>query len=267
MAVPSRQQVLRISPDQELRFKGPFTSVVTSNLSLTNPSDKRVCFKVKTTAPKRYCVRPNSGVIEPGSSVDVNVMLQPFEYDPNERNRHKFMVQTMFAPSGQLDNFDQLWIDAAAADQLMDSKLRCSFDWNPASAATAVASVFSSSATVRGDVSGETMISPLFNAANENAKTSSGITISADSGQLTPREVEIKRLTAELAKLTDERRAMQETEVRLRRMVSQNNSQAASATSAPLYTQQHQEVSGILPPVVYLVVALLIGLIIGKFIL
>ena len=35
-------------------------------------------------------------------------MLQPFEYDPNEKNKHKFMVQTMYAPDGTIDNQDQL---------------------------------------------------------------------------------------------------------------------------------------------------------------
>jgi len=52
-------------------ISGPFTEVVTADLSLINPSDKRVCFKVKTTAPKRYCVRPNSGVLEPKQTVTV----------------------------------------------------------------------------------------------------------------------------------------------------------------------------------------------------
>lgn len=51
---------------------GPFTDVVTTNLKLRNPSDKKVCFKVKTTAPRRYCVRPNSGSIDPGSSVIIS---------------------------------------------------------------------------------------------------------------------------------------------------------------------------------------------------
>lgn len=51
---------------------GPFTDVVTTNLKLKNPSDKRVCFKVKTTAPRRYCVRPNSGVIDPGATVVIS---------------------------------------------------------------------------------------------------------------------------------------------------------------------------------------------------
>jgi len=44
---------------------GPF------ELNLKNPSPKRVLFKVKTTAPKRYCVRPNSGILEPGASAVV----------------------------------------------------------------------------------------------------------------------------------------------------------------------------------------------------
>ena len=32
-----------------------------------------------------------------------SVSLQPFEYDPNEKNRHKFMVQAMFAPEGEIN--------------------------------------------------------------------------------------------------------------------------------------------------------------------
>ena len=54
---------------------GPFDHVVTSILKISNPSaERRLCFKVKTTAPKRYCVRPNSGTIEPKNFVDVQGM-------------------------------------------------------------------------------------------------------------------------------------------------------------------------------------------------
>lgn len=53
-------------------FIGPFTEVVQTELKLKNPSDKKVCFKVKTTAPKRYCVRPNSGILEPGASAAIS---------------------------------------------------------------------------------------------------------------------------------------------------------------------------------------------------
>ena len=40
-------------------------------MTLTNPSDRKVCFKIKTTAPKRYCVKPNSGVIDPKQTVQI----------------------------------------------------------------------------------------------------------------------------------------------------------------------------------------------------
>jgi len=108
---------------------GPFTDVVTSSLKLMNPLDRRVCFKVKTTAPKKYCVRPNSGVLEPKQVISVAVMLQPFDYNPNEKNKHKFMVQTIIVPDGDV-NFDNLWRDAKP-ESLMDSKLRCVFDMPP----------------------------------------------------------------------------------------------------------------------------------------
>ncbi|KAG8177874.1 hypothetical protein JTE90_004268 [Oedothorax gibbosus] len=121
-----QEQVLILEPAAELRFVGPFTDVVTSYLKLMNPAERRVCFKVKTTAPKKYCVRPNSGILEPKQVVNVAVMLQPFDYNPNEKNKHKFMVQTMMVPDGEI-NIDNLWRDAKP-DSLMDSKLRCVFD-------------------------------------------------------------------------------------------------------------------------------------------
>lgn len=38
---------------------------------LKNPTDQPILFKIKTTAPKRYCVRPNSGLLEPHNSLEV----------------------------------------------------------------------------------------------------------------------------------------------------------------------------------------------------
>lgn len=37
------------------------------------------------------------------SGVFLAVMLQPFDYDPNEKSKHKFMVQSMFAPADTSD--------------------------------------------------------------------------------------------------------------------------------------------------------------------
>ena len=54
-----------------------------------------VAFKIKTTAPKRYCVRPNSGLLAPDDIMDVKVMLQPGGTD----EKHKFQVQTLIGKS------------------------------------------------------------------------------------------------------------------------------------------------------------------------
>jgi len=46
------------------------------SLFLKNTSEKAVAFKVKTTAPKRYCVRPNSSVIKAHESIEVRIVMQ-----------------------------------------------------------------------------------------------------------------------------------------------------------------------------------------------
>uniref|UniRef100_A0A8C0NQY0 VAMP associated protein B and C n=3 Tax=Canis lupus TaxID=9612 RepID=A0A8C0NQY0_CANLF len=80
------EQVLSLEPQHELKFRGPFTDVVTTNLKLGNPTDRNVCFKVKTTAPRRYCVRPNSGIIDAGASINVSGgRWTPDEEDSSEQ--------------------------------------------------------------------------------------------------------------------------------------------------------------------------------------
>ena len=51
--------------------------------------------------------------------------LQPFEFVPAEKNKHKFMVQSMYAPEGEIHQ-DLLWKEVDTT-QLMDSKLKCVF--------------------------------------------------------------------------------------------------------------------------------------------
>ena len=69
-----------------------YFSVSTASLMLKNANaSSYVAFKIKTTAPKRYCVRPNSGLLAPDDIMDVKVMLQPGGTD----EKHKFQVQTL----------------------------------------------------------------------------------------------------------------------------------------------------------------------------
>jgi len=126
---------LLLDPPNELRFKGPFDDYVTVSLTIRNPTEKRIAFKIKTTAPKRYCVKPNSGVLDPGQLMKVNVLLQPFNYDPNEKNKHKFMVQYLYLNDEEIqlsvNEILNMWKDVSSS-RLLDLKLKCLFEFTEA---------------------------------------------------------------------------------------------------------------------------------------
>lgn len=126
LEIMSREQLIKIYPPTELKFKGPFTETRTVVLTLTNMKDAPVCFKVKTTAPKQYCVRPNAGIVEPRSSADVQIMLQPFDYTVAKVSKHKFMVQSMYKPDDFVDS-ESVWKDCNPAN-VIDAKLKCTFE-------------------------------------------------------------------------------------------------------------------------------------------
>ncbi|KAK9052766.1 hypothetical protein SSX86_029396 [Deinandra increscens subsp. villosa] len=67
----------------------------TSSVHLSNISDEYVAFKVKTTSPKRFCVRPNSGIISPKSECDFTVTMQGLRSAPSEVEcKDKFLIQS-----------------------------------------------------------------------------------------------------------------------------------------------------------------------------
>ncbi|ETW81681.1 hypothetical protein HETIRDRAFT_64973 [Heterobasidion irregulare TC 32-1] len=90
-----------LQPSNSLGFNRPLTQTVKRSLAITNPNAQPVAFKVKTTAPKLYCVRPNSGTVEPGETVEVQVMLQAMKEEPplNVKCKDKFLIQsTLITP-------------------------------------------------------------------------------------------------------------------------------------------------------------------------
>lgn len=88
-----------ISPDV-LEYKSPLTRQSTAYVTVKNNSDQAIAFKVKTTAPKFYCVRPNASVVAPGEIVDVQVIFLglPEAPAPDYKCRDKFLVITLPSP-------------------------------------------------------------------------------------------------------------------------------------------------------------------------
>ncbi|CAO1377321.1 unnamed protein product [Diamesa serratosioi] len=248
------EQLLIIEPSQELKFRGPFIHPVTSHMSLKNPTDRKILFKIKTTAPKKYCVRPNCGAIEAKSSIEIAICLQPFVFDPNEKNKHKFMVQSLVAPDGEI-NAEQLWKDISP-EQLMDSKLRCLFDM-PVEKSKADGTSVSQSTS------------------NESLNSSSSV---GDNIQRSGNDSDFIRATAEVRELREEGSQLRQDNIELKEQIlrlksvvdSKSDSSAAPSVksfqnpySPPQMAQQQL-------PIVYVIAAVamaIFGLILGKFVL
>lgn len=264
------EQVVDLEPSTELRFRGPFTDVVTSTLKISNPSKQRVCFKVKTTAPKRYCVRPNSGIIEANAVVEVAVMLQPFEYDPKEKAKHKFMVQTMFAPDSATEYAETLWKEVDPSS-LMDSKLKCVFELpepssSPESNDTPSKDISLSSKASPGkpessllEAGAESPVKP----TAQHARNNSFPEQATETPKTLPATIE-RNLNDELAKLKEENVRLTEESVKLKRSLAvASKSPPTKVNYAPPPTD-----SPLAPlPILYIVLALLLGIILGKILL
>ncbi|PGH22949.1 hypothetical protein AJ80_02998 [Polytolypa hystricis UAMH7299] len=116
----------------ELGFRRPFTQEVSQTLHLRNPHNDPVAFKVKTTAPRRYCVRPNSGRIEPGKHVEVQVLLQAMKEDPppDTKCRDKFLVQSVSVSADkEFSNVSAIWKEVEERDKslIQERKIRVNF--------------------------------------------------------------------------------------------------------------------------------------------
>ncbi|KAK5582889.1 hypothetical protein RB653_004478 [Dictyostelium firmibasis] len=96
---------LKIRP-KELVYHPPFVGVITNELKLYNSSDEHtMAFKVKTTAPIRYCVRPNTGIIPPGKSIDVQILLNCTKDSPSisMKTKDKFQILSIVVTDPNID--------------------------------------------------------------------------------------------------------------------------------------------------------------------
>ncbi|RHY31516.1 hypothetical protein DYB32_003415 [Aphanomyces invadans] len=139
--------MITLEPVDSLSFALSPSSSPQAALTISNPSNvENIAFKVKTTRPMRYLVRPNQGVIGPNSSATVLVILQQkdcdelLRLDPTERqlSNDKFLVQSVGVEAEfcdlltkkqakeVMDDLTSLW-NHAEKTQISNKKLRCRF--------------------------------------------------------------------------------------------------------------------------------------------
>ncbi|KAG6572854.1 Vesicle-associated membrane protein/synaptobrevin-binding protein [Phytophthora cinnamomi] len=136
-----------LEPADSLAFHLQPQTAPQAVLTIRNVADDRqIAFKVKTTRPLRYLVRPNQGLLGPNGSASIMVILQQkdcdelLRLDPAERQlaNDKFLVQSIYVDDSfyelvktkstkeMADELTNMW---ARTDKraLSNKKLRCRF--------------------------------------------------------------------------------------------------------------------------------------------
>lgn len=96
----STGELLNVDP-VEMKFPFELKKQISCSLQVSNKTEEHVAFKIKTTNPKKYCVRPNTGIVLPRSSCDIVVTMQAQKDAPTEMQcKDKFLLQSVIAPAG-----------------------------------------------------------------------------------------------------------------------------------------------------------------------
>ncbi|XP_058054083.1 motile sperm domain-containing protein 2-like [Anopheles bellator] len=125
-------EMLRIKPQNNIIFAKSGNELVGS-VEITNVDSRAVSYKVKTTAPEKFRVRPSTGVLLPSASVTINVALQ-HGHQVSAINREKFLVMCM-GISNELSNnppeLAELWKNTSAKSASVEQhRLKCALPVN-----------------------------------------------------------------------------------------------------------------------------------------
>ncbi|XP_015742196.2 motile sperm domain-containing protein 2 [Coturnix japonica] len=116
--------LLHISPAEELYFGSKETGEKKCLIVLTNVTKNVVAFKVRTTAPEKYRVKPSNSSCEPGTSLDIIVSLHG-GFSASLQDRFLIMAAEMDQSSGSgVPELAQFWKEVPRT-KVMEHRLRC----------------------------------------------------------------------------------------------------------------------------------------------
>ncbi|XP_032291163.1 motile sperm domain-containing protein 2 [Drosophila virilis] len=101
-----------------------------AKLSLKNISSQPVAYKIQTTSPEKFRVRPRCGVVQPNETTDVSIWLKP-DHTLSSDGKDKFLVMATSTPDGGsgAQEVIELWREKTANDSDVENyRLVCRLD-------------------------------------------------------------------------------------------------------------------------------------------
>ncbi len=118
---------LTADPDKEVRFVGPVKEERTeATLTLKNPLEKRVAFKVKCTCNKTFRIRPAVGLLSAGEEAKVSLICSKLDELPAQ-GKHYFAAYHVDAPEGA-DDGRKVWADRGGSPDPKSKRIFIYFD-------------------------------------------------------------------------------------------------------------------------------------------
>ncbi|OWA53053.1 hypothetical protein BV898_17488 [Hypsibius exemplaris] len=121
---------LNIQPGDQLVFVNKGSDRETSDIiTLTNTSNAFVAFKVKTTAPEKFRVKPSFGCIEPAGQRTVEITVNSGFLTTAQRDKFLIMSRALEEAPQSQNELIEYWQKAATDDSEEESveqhRLRC----------------------------------------------------------------------------------------------------------------------------------------------
>lgn len=141
---PPSMTLLSLEPAQVLRFAAGYGEEQ-QTLKLTNKHSGCVAFKVKSTAPKSYLVRPSSGTLKPHEHLEVKFTLR--KGADGQAASHQLLVQAVATSSdGRLSKEEWNQLAEAGKDKIQEQQLNVEQEDGQAAPATSSNSQWSAPA-------------------------------------------------------------------------------------------------------------------------
>ncbi|XP_038220488.1 motile sperm domain-containing protein 2-like [Zerene cesonia] len=116
-------EMLRLKPTKTLQFNF-INNKITAQLIITNMDDSLIAFKIRTTAPEKYAVRPSSGILPTRVSQSIEIILQSgFEIDSVDKDR--FLIVSVHVPKLNMSQKELSTIWKTAGSNIDEYRLNC----------------------------------------------------------------------------------------------------------------------------------------------
>ncbi|KAH8378932.1 hypothetical protein KR009_002140 [Drosophila setifemur] len=117
--------MLRVDPKEFINFNSKNAE---ATLNLKSVSGSPLTYKIQTTSPEKFGVRPRCGVILPNQETAIRIWLKP-EHQLSPELKDKFLVMAMRAPACDGVDVSELWkTKAQTGEDVEQHRLVCRFD-------------------------------------------------------------------------------------------------------------------------------------------